>query len=214
MRLRRMLIGVAAILAAICWTAVPKSAYAGGPTSVLVVNLGEHRATGLYHSDTGYDRLVTALDAYGTAAGSADRPGSIGRNVGETIRLTWLIHDQQIWRIDRIHLTAGDGVWVQTVSNLSGTGDPFERPGVWHRPADARVLLAVLADVPASPGPVLSESELAAAASPALSQPGPSTPGLLVPVAGVIGLILGIAGTLLARRVRPARRGEGLILEG
>jgi hypothetical protein len=52
------------------------------------------------------------------------------------------------------------------------------------------------------------------AASPALSQPGPSTPGLLVPVAGVIGLILGIAGTLLARRVRPARRGEGLVVEG
>ena len=28
----------------------------------------------------------------------------------------------------------------------SGTGDPFDRPGVWHRPADARGLLAVLAE--------------------------------------------------------------------
>ena len=118
MRLRRMMIGIATMLGALCWTAVPDVAYAGGPTSVLVVNLSEQRATGLYHSDAGYDRLVAALDAYGTAAGSADRPSSISGNAGETIRLTWLIHDQQIWRIDRIHLTAADGVWVQTVSDL------------------------------------------------------------------------------------------------
>ena len=99
------------------------------------------------------------------------------------------------------------------VSDLAGTSDPFDRPGTRHRPADAKDLLAVLAGVPASPQPVISESALAAAAPPAADQPGPSTSGLLVTGAGLIGLILGIAGTLLARRLRPARR-EGLILEG
>jgi hypothetical protein len=211
--MRGMMIGIAATLGALCWSAVPEVAYAGGPTSVLVVNLSEQRATGLYHSDTGYDRLVAAIDAYGTATGSAERPRSISGSAGETIRLTWLIHDQQIWRIDRIHVTAADGVWVQTVSDLAGTSDPFDRPGTWHRPADARDLLAVLAGVPASPQPVMSESALAAATPPAADQPRPPTSPLLVAGAGLIGLILGIAGTLLARRLRPARR-EGLILEG
>ena len=213
MRLRRMMIGIVAVLGALGWTAVPDVAYAGGPTSVLVVNLDGQHATGLYHTDTGYDRLVASLDAYGTAAGSADRPRSISGDAGETIRLTWLIHDQQIWRIDRIHVTATDGVWVQTVSDLTGSSDPFDRPGAWHRPADAKDLLAVLAGVPASPQPVISESALAAAAPPAADQPGASASGLLVTGAGLIGLILGIAGTLLVRRLRPARR-EGLVLEG
>jgi hypothetical protein len=208
-----MMIGIATMLGALCWSALPEVAYAGGPTSVLVVNLSGQQATGLYHSDAGYDRLVTALDAYGTAAGSADRPSSISSNAGETIRLTWLIHDQQIWRIDRIHLTAADGVWVQTVSDLSGTGDPFDRPGVWHRPTDAKALLAVLAGVPTSPRPVISESAIAAAELPPPGQPAPSTSGLLVTGAGLIGLLLGVAGTLLARRVRSTRR-EGLVLEG
>ena len=213
MRLRRIIIGIAALLTAVGWTAAPNVAYAGGPTSVLVVNLDDQRATGFYHSDDGYERLVNALDAYGTAAGSTDRPRSISGNAGEALRLTWLIHDQQIWRIDRVHLTADDGVWVQTVSNLAGSADPFDRPGMWHRPADARELLAVLADAPASPVPVISESAIAAAELPAASQPTPSTPGLLVPGAGLAGLILGVGGTLLARRIRPTRR-EGLVLEG
>jgi hypothetical protein len=213
MRLRTMMIGIAAVLGALCWTAVPDVAYAGGPTSVLVVNLDGQQATGLYHTDTGYDRLVASLDAYGTAAGSADRPRSISGDAGETLRLTWLIHDQQIWRIDRIHLTASDGVWVQTVSDLNGSGDPFDGPGSWHRPADARDLLAVLAAVPASPGPVISESAIAAAELPAASQVEPLTSGLHLAGAGLIGLILGVGGTLLARRVRPTRR-EGLVLEG
>jgi len=213
MRLRRMMIGIAAVLSALCWTALPDVAYAGGPTSVLVVNLDGQHATGLYHTDTGYDRLVASLDAYGTAAGSADRPRSISGDAGETIRLTWLIHDQQIWRIDRIHLTDGDGVWVQTVSDLAGSADPFDHPGVWHRPADARGLLAVLADVPASPRPVISESAIAAAELPAAGEPASWPSGLLVIGAGLIGLILGVGGTLLARRVRPSHR-EGLVLEG
>ena len=96
---------------------------------------------------------------------------------------------------------------------LAGTGDPFDRPGAWHRPADAKALLAVLADVPASPGPVISESAIAAAELPTPSQPASSTSGLLVTGVGLIGLILGVAGTLLARRVRSARH-EGLVLEG
>ena len=58
MRLRRIIIGIAAVLTAVGWTAVPTVAYAGGPTSVLVVNLDDQRATGFYHSDAGYDRLV------------------------------------------------------------------------------------------------------------------------------------------------------------
>ena len=213
MRLRGMLVGIVATLGALCWSAVPEVAYAGGPTSVLVVNLSEQRATGLYHSDSGYDRLVAAVDAYGTGTGSADRPRSISGSAGETIRLTWLIHDQQIWRIDRIHLTDGDGVWVQTVSDLAGSADPFDHPGVWHRPADARGLLAVLADVPASPRPVISESTIAAAELPAAGEPASWPSGLLVIGAGLIGLILGVGGTLLARRVRPSHR-EGLVLEG
>ena len=191
---------------------LPDVAYAGGPTSVLVVNLDGQQATGLYRTDAGYDRLVAALDAYGTAAGSADRPRSISGDAGETIRLTWLIHDQQIWRIDRIHLTVGDGVWVQTVSDLAGSADPFDQSGVWHRPADARGLLWRFASVPAycvrgSPNPPSPPRSCRPPVSPRLAV------GLALVGAGLIGLILGVGGTLLAR-ARPPTHRESLVLEG
>ena len=52
------------------------------------------------------------------------------------MRLTWLIHDMQIWRIDTVHLTGQDGIWVETVVELSGDGDVFDQPARWHRPQD------------------------------------------------------------------------------
>ena len=52
------------------------------------------------------------------------------------MRLTWLIHDMQIWRIDRIHLTSADGMWIETVVDRAGEGRMLERPAHWHRAAD------------------------------------------------------------------------------
>lgn len=207
MTIRRTMIIIIAGLIAVGWAVVPITAYAGGPTSALLVRLNDQRAIGLYHTDPAYDRLVNALDAYGSATGPDTAPGSVGAGGSEAARATWLIHDQQIWRIDRIYPTADDGVWVQTVSDPTG-GDPFDRPGVWHRPADPTALLAILSasstGAPAptgSPALTTPTTPLTGSGSPTTQRAG--TSGLMLPGAALVGALLGVGGTLIVRRPRP-----------
>ena len=50
-----------------------------------------------------------------------------------------------VWRIDRVHATTEDGMWLQTVVRTDG-GDVFDEPGTWHRPVDPKALAAALQD--------------------------------------------------------------------
>lgn len=129
---------VAAIIAAV-WGAVLPAA-AGGPTSVLLVNPVTGIADALYYSDAAYEQLGRAVGTDGSDAGSASPPE--GADTDAEIRLTWMIHDMSVWRIDRMHRTQ-DGWWIQTLTSPSG-GDPFDGPGRWHRPADQPALDEVL----------------------------------------------------------------------
>jgi len=144
MTTRRLTLAVLALLlAAIGWSSTAGTAYAGGPTSVLLVNPSGGRAAALYHSSPDYQRLVDAINAYGSDLGSTDRPDSVSEDATDAYRLTWLIHDMSIWRIDRIYSTADDGLWLQTLADETGR-DPFARPGRWHRVAQPEALTAVL----------------------------------------------------------------------
>ena len=116
-----------AVLAAVSWVGATQVASAGGPTSVLLASPGNGRVAALYHTDAGYERLATAVDAYGASAGSTTRPGSVTNDLGNEIRLTWLIHDMTIWRIDRVHITDEDGVWVETVVQTDVHSFPTRR---------------------------------------------------------------------------------------
>ena len=59
---RKIVIGLLAmLLAAATWTSTAWLAHAGGPTSVFIVSPSAQRATGLYHTEPGYDELIQAI---------------------------------------------------------------------------------------------------------------------------------------------------------
>ncbi len=200
---------VAVAVAAAGWAAVAGPAYAGGPTSVLVVDLNSRRAAGIHYTDPAYDRLVAAVDAYGSAARPADPPTEVTTGMEPDVRLTWLIHDQQVWRHDRIFFVGAD-TWIQTVSTEGDLGaDPYADTGIWHRPADGTALRAELrrldvAAVPADPTPTTAPARADAGSASGSS-------GVAVAGAGLAGLVVGAGGVLVGRR---RVRGERIVLEG
>jgi hypothetical protein len=214
MKLRRVLLAVLVAFVAIS-VAPPPSAHAGGPTSVLMVNPNTEEARAAYYSDSAYSALAAAVGEGQT--GPAAPPPGLARDGGEDVRLTWLVHDMQIWRIDRIHLTSADGMWIETVVDHTGGGQMLERPAHWHRAADTDGLLAALSaagllgDTEVAPtGPSGADAEATVPAPPAT--PVPAAVG-----AGLVGLVLGAAGTLVgvrARRRTPADRPERVTLSG
>jgi hypothetical protein len=211
MKLRRIL--VALLLALLAVGVAPPSAYAGGPTSVLMSNPDQQRAAAAYYSDTVYDQLADGVGEGQTGPNAA--PAGLAAGGGEDVRLTWLIHDVQIWRVDRIHLTSADGMWVETVVTL-GEANIWDSPAHWHRPADEATLLAAL-----STAGLLGDSGPAATAPPAVEVPTTET-GATVPtpasplpglaIAALAGLVVGAAATLAGVRARqrtPADPGPG-----
>jgi hypothetical protein len=192
---------VAMLLGAIGWAGSAATAYAGGPTSVLLTNPEDGRARALYITNPDYGRLEAAVgdEAAGTSAPSGLRTGE------EEVRLTWLIHDMQIWRIDRVYLTRQDGIWVETIVETTGDGDVFGRPSRWHRAHDEQALTSLLASaglvgtdsVPSNPSNPNLPSGVTDASAP------PSRAVVPIVAAALGGLVIGAAGSLLLRR-RPA----------
>ena len=186
---------LALLLAAIGWSSTAGTAYAGGPTSVLLVNPGGGQAGALYHSSPDYQRLVDAIDAYGSDLGSTDRPDSVSENANDAYRLTWLIHDMSIWRIDRIYST-DDGLWLETLADETGA-DLFARPGRWHRVAHPEALTAVLTSTgltdeaaPQTETGSGAEPSTAAATTSAPARTGGEPIALAAGIAGIAGVIL------------------------
>jgi hypothetical protein len=198
---------VALLLGAIGWTSSSSAAYAGGPTSVLMTNPQLGRASALHVENPNYDRLSAAVGD--DEANDLGAPGGLNPGAGQELRLTWLIHDMQIWRIDRLHLTSHDGIWVETVEDLTGSGDVFDRPASWHRPKDERTLVALLTDaglLGADPAPADGTSPAAAADATAAPIPAmssaPTQPVAAIVGAAIGGLAIGAAGSLLFGRRR------------
>lgn len=215
MTARRILLSLlAALLTGWTWLSVAPVARAGGPTSLLVTNPGTQQATGLYYTDRGYDLLVGALGAYAEQPeGVTASPRAPNGNAGREVRLTWMIHDMSVWRVDRIHLTT-DGVWIETVVDVADRGDVLEQPSRWSRPRDEQALYSVLRDVGVLAGPAVAASRAVPTTAapttpmgmPAMagsSQSGAPT-GLLAVGTGLAGLGVGVAVSLL-RRSRPGR---------
>jgi len=216
MRLRRALLALLLALLAV-GVAPPLAAYAGGPTSVLMVSPNLERARAAYYSDALYTELTEGVGD--GQVGASGPPRGLGAGGGEDVRLTWLIHDMMIWRIDRIHLTSADGVWIETVVDRGGDGKMLDQPASWHRAADPDRLLAAL-----STAGLLGDSAVAPtsrADSPTMEAGGAApTAATAVPAliaAGLGGLVLGAAGALLAVQVRrrtPAARPDRVTLSG
>ncbi len=201
----------------------PGTAWAGGPTSVLLASPTTDRAAALYTADPAYAQLEALLADPGRPVSGPPEDGS-----GQYVTATWLVHDVTVWRIDRIFLDRDDGIRVVTrttdatvepaaLAEGMWPGEPGGPDPTWHRPTDQAALAALLdglglldpapglhADVAAVPA-----AELRAAAAPTAPAPGPPARGdgpwwwagagaLLGAVAAVLGLR---ASTGLRRRL-------------
>lgn len=118
------------------------SAFAGGPTSVLIVSPESRQTAARYHSDAEYSTLLTQLGE--PDQGQKERPPSLDAAMrSRQINVTWMVHDMSPWRLDRV-FTSDDTttVWIHTAADLPRTFN-----GYWHRaqhPAELRALLKKL----------------------------------------------------------------------
>jgi hypothetical protein len=126
--------------------------------------------------------------------------------------LTWLIHDVHIWRIDRVQLTADDGIWLASVSDEYGATDLGERQPVWQRPHDPEALAALLRDL-AVTGPVVGDSagngsagDDSAGSPVTTASSGATQPIGIALGAGAAGLLAGLAVGWFAHRWRTRGR--------
>lgn len=123
---------------ALTWAFAPGAA-AGGPTSVLLSSPESGETTALYYSDAEYEELWALLGSTGAAV-QRERPPSLDMPVGtRLINVTWMIHDVEPWRVDRVYPAEGaDAVWIHTSSK------PGAETGTWHRSVQPKVLTGLL----------------------------------------------------------------------
>lgn len=222
-------LGLILLLAVIGGAATASTATAGGPTSLLITSPQNQRTSSAYTGDVRYERLAghvginTGAGVEQPTAGDSP-PAGIDSGFGSEVRLTWLIHDMSVWRVDRVYFV-GDAVWINTVQNYFDTDAADD--GVWHRAAAPERLRAALSEtgvlrkpaagsttappepVPADPIPATEPAEQAV-----VTAGGPPPTGLIGAGFGVLGLVLGIGATLLALRLRRGTRPDRVVLTG
>src|SRR4051794_8102791 len=141
-------VGVVAAAVGLVAVAMPGTAWAGGPTSVLLASPQTDRAAALYTTDPAYQQLSDLLGEE-PQADPAPPPTDTGSTY---VTVTWLVHDVTIWRIDRAFLDTTSGPWVLTQTADGTTGDvstdlwPGQHGGpgaIWHRPGDPAALIAL-----------------------------------------------------------------------
>jgi len=198
-------------------------ASAGGPTSVLLVVPGTGQTASLYTGAADYEALAALVGAFETpgVAGTVDPPWT-SHDVGTGVTLTWLIHDVQVWRVDRVYLGADGGPWISTQSVTGESGTIWDSPPVWHAAARGKELAALLDRLGVSPDPrgngnapgsgetsiggdgVTDIAPVATAAAvlkkATIQRPDAGTPGTAGLVWGIAGVALGVALTVAGMR--------------
>ncbi len=222
MKVRRLVVALAALMAGpAAWVASAEPAHAGGPTSVLLSNPAEGRVGALHQSQSDYQRLVELVGAYEPVKGETTRPDAVHNATNDAYRLTWMIHDMTVWRIDMVYETA-DGVWIETKVDPTGAGDIFAGEARWNQlPRNDKAVLStvfrnagILSDSPAKVTvPVDPTPEVAAGDVSTTAAAGPSS-GVVAAGAGLAGLVIGAGATLLLRRARTTIRRPRAVLTG
>jgi hypothetical protein len=202
--MRRFAVLVGVCFAALWMGAAP--AAAGGPTSVLLVAPGSGMTASLYFTQPEYERLSSLVQS--PANGLTDR-NSTQYDDGPTVRLTWLIHDVGVWRVDEVFVEAGGEPWIATRMSPDGGSLPAEP--VWHRPADPRRLIQMLGtmkllDKGAIPLSIPEIQLPASTDTPAAAPAAPSSPW--VSLSGwrwvLPGLLVGAGLAYVAVRLSPS----------
>src|SRR5215210_3464742 len=195
-------------------------ASAGGPTSALLVNPGSGRTASLYISDSAYDGLakLVGVDGIGGSAGKAIQPPDLA-DTATGVNVTWLIHDVEVWRVDRIYVTPDGGPWIKTQTMLDSSPDVASSGESWHAAADGPALVALLErmgvfgdrtpvadEEPAVADDLPGQDQLPTAAKePAATTDdglfGSAAPWMFLGVG--LGVALTVAVSLFRRRLRP-----------
>jgi hypothetical protein len=189
-------------------------AAAGGPTSALLSVPGQGRTASLYYTEPAYDALadlvgVTSASGTGTDSSSAD-PGLSSPGV----TITWLIHDVEPWRVDRVYPNPKGDPWIAT--QLAGeSGSIWESSVVWHQAENGDRLLALLDDLGVGKAARAADdfSGVAGAAVPPPAEQSGSGPVSAKPAAtasdgvaggwwALAGLVVGVLATLTLPRLR------------
>ncbi|MFJ2767449.1 hypothetical protein [Streptomyces sp. NPDC087300] len=173
-------VGLAAATALVVLNA--PQAVAGGPTSVLLAAPESAKAAALYNNDARYSQLERSLEP----ASAMNKPGENppGLEIGKSTRqinITWMLHDVQTWRVDRVYPPLpgqkNANVWVHRstdVVSLNGTWykakDPkrlrslFKELGLMGK-ASAEGYSGIAPDSEETPAPTASETDQQAAAT-------------------------------------------------
>lgn len=113
---------------------------------MLLVSPATGRTASLYGTDDAYATLMSQLGTEPQAV--TERGITPPGHGGDQIVVTWMVHDVQPWRIDRIALDADRlPEWVHTTQSMGAGPIALDGPGLWHRPADPEALARLLADL-------------------------------------------------------------------
>jgi hypothetical protein len=224
---RRCRAALAALTLVLLTIAVAGPVQAGGPTSVLLVVPGAGQTAALYNSDADYEALAGLVGAYeptGLAGITVDESGT-SHESASVVNVTWLIHDVQVWRVDRVYFDTKGGPWISTQQSLDPTTGIWATPAVWHTASDSKKLSALFDRIGVTRGPggaggaavtggtadggsIGTSSAPSAAASAAadsklsVDKPAdPRTPGSKGAVWGLAGLALGAVIAVVAMRL-------------
>lgn len=202
--LRLVLTAVVGTLLAL---AAAPAANAGGPTSVLLAAPGSHAAA-LYYTDPAYEQL---RDLVGVDAEVVDATGHPDRLANApAVTVTWMIHDVDVWRIDRIHLDTHGQPWVYTerddlTPGADGEWYPVKQPNAMRTLLDRLGLMGGESAQP--PVSIDTRSQhVAADAAPTTPPASGEVSSSWWAVGGVlVGAALGVAGVRLYPRLRSGR---------
>jgi hypothetical protein len=203
----RRFAGLVGVCVAMLWMGAAPAA-AGGPTSVLLVAPETGMTSSLYVSQPEYERLAGLVQ--NSANDLTDRT-SAQHATGPSVRLTWLIHDVSVWRVDEVFAEAGGGPWIAT---REATNDgPLPDEPVWHRAAEPGRLIQMLGTMKLlDPGAIpLSLPEIQLPASTDAGTPAaapPSSEGSRVSLSGwrwiLPGLLAGAGLAYVAVQLSPS----------
>jgi hypothetical protein len=208
-----------ALCATVFVIALVAPAHAGGPTSAILSVPGEGKTASIYYTDPEYDQLGELLGTTnGTAvSGKVDNSGA-SHESGAGVTVTWLIHDVDPWRIDRIYLDAEGGPWVATQVMTGGGGSIWDSPVVWHQPTSGKELSTLLDElgvgeaartagdldgVAGAPVPAVSEP-----ATPQAAEASSSVNGVWWALGGLAAGILLVLGWMRLRSHREEEQPE------
>lgn len=193
--------------------ALAAPASAGGPTSAILSVPGEGRTASLYYTDDEYGQLARLIGAEGMSVPGATDTGQ-SHESGTPVNVTWLIHDVEPWRIDRIYLNADGGPWIATQAMDPETGSIWDSPVLWHQPTSGKELSMLLDELGVGSA---APAEDAAATAPQVETPAPTpAPAAAEPADsatggvwwGLGGLVLGAALAVGFLRLRHSREDE------